>query len=292
MPEKSQDQHADYALPQETKHKYPHININKELDQTAKIFAEKPNSGQLEVTRKPGDNQAYLRLSKEYHGSGLKGDKLLFPKPPKPFHSKAIFTNVPIFQDEKVGHSYHEYSGDGENISQQEGRAVDSGSQQGGEGKVSSHQGGEAVKTNDKEIDDEGLHEVEELLKSAYSEDEKTTAKPDETANTPDKNDDGHKIVETSDGYTVTLAPMTDGDTDDHVVGQRISKVHDGDREEIKEPEYKNSYSPSLVDEIKELGLNEYYIKDGFQTPKHRKVDNGQVRHCYYHISTRYFYQF
>ncbi len=152
LPEKSQDQHADYALPQETKHKYPlastarpvlshenkqvyHVTnkpvnpvtaglsqtdllkklvlkavqrelaklkldgiledalkstkhkAHKELDQTAKIFAEKPNSGQLGVTRKPGDNQAYLGLSKEYHGSDLKGDKLLFSKPPASIQS-------------------------------------------------------------------------------------------------------------------------------------------------------------------------------------------------------------
>ncbi len=144
---------------------------------------------------------------------------------------------------------------------------TDSGSQQGGESKVSNQQGGEPVKTNDEESDDEGLHEVGELLKSAYSEDEKTTAKPDETANTPDKNDDGHKIVETSDGYTVTLAPMTDGDTDDHVVGQRISKVHDGDREEIKEPEYKNSYSPSWWMRSRNWVLMNIILKMVFKLP-------------------------
>ena len=232
-------------------------------DETAKIFTQKPNSGYLGITRKPSDNHAYLGLSKGYHGLDLKGHgqpggKELFSTP-KPFHFNAISTNVPIFQDEKGSHSYNE-------------QASDTDSQQGGVG--SGQQGSEPDKSNELENDAESLREIDDILKSPYTgnEIEKPTARPDQTTN--------HKIVESPNEYTVTLAPMKEGSTENDDEDQRISEVNDEDREEQKEPAYKESYSPALMDEIKELGLHEYYIKDGFQTPrvpKYRKVADGQV---------------
>jgi hypothetical protein len=240
------------------------------LDETAKIFTQKPNPGHLGITRKPSDNHAYLGLSKGYHGLDLKvhgqpGGKELFSTP-KPFHFNAISTNVPIFQDEKGSHSYNE-------------QASGTDSQQGGVG--SGQQGSEPDKSNELENYAESLREIDEILKSPYTgnEIEKTTARPGQTTNTPEENNN-HKIVESPNEYTVTLAPMKEGGTENDDEDQRISEVNDEDREEQKEPAYKESYSPALMDEIKELGLHEYYIKDGFQTPrvpKYRKVPDGQV---------------
>ena len=234
------------------------------LDQTAKIFTESPNPGHLGVPKRPSDKPR-LKVHR------LTENKVSLSTP-KPFHSEAISTNVPIFQDEKDGLSNH-HQGSDDKASSQQGGEVKASYQQGGKGKV-----GELIKNNDHKNDVEDLHEIEEFLKSSFSEDEKTTAKPDQVPNAPEENNNG--IVETSGGYSFTLAPLKEEDTDGHAEGQRINKVNDEDREELKEPEYKTSYSPSLVDEIKELGLHEYYIKDGFQTPrvpKFKTVDNGEV---------------
>ena len=260
----------------------------KGLNQAAKIFTPNQNTGHLGVNKKPSDNHPYLGLSKGHHGLGRLGLKThgqtggkVFFSTPKPFHSEAVSTNVPIFHDEKDGNSYDGQSDDAEGVGHLSGGGKGSSKQwRAREG--TEHKEGESVETNDHQSDVESLQEIEDFLK--YSEDGKTTAKPEQTTakpeqitSTPEENNNGR--VETSNGYTITLDRPTEGDTDGHVVSQRISKVNNGDHEEIKEREYKTSYSPSLVNEIKELGLHEYYIKDGFETPRVPKFDNGQVGH-------------
>ena len=225
-------------------------------------FLSKPIAGNIGVTRKPIDNNVYLRLPKGYRRLGLKvlgktRAKEMFTTP-KPFNSKAFTTNSPVFKEVKDTH-YHEHEND-----------VESTSQPGGEA-GSIHQGGEHIKSQHDKNDDGDLSEIERFLKSPYSELQiaKTTEKPDQTTDTPEEKYDDQEMAKTPNEYTITIAPIR-GDAEDH--------------HRIKEPENKESYSPSLLDEIKELGLDEYYIKDGFQTPrvpKHGKFDAGQVVNFY-----------
>lgn len=236
-------------------------------------FVSRPITGNIGVTRRPVGNKVYLRLPKGYHRVGLKGlgktrAKEFFTTP-KPFHSKATSTNSPLFEDSKDTH-YNEHEDKVESISQPRGEAD------------SIHQGEKPGRNQHQENDDVDLSEIEKFLKSPYPEllTAKTTERPEHTTNTPEEIYNDQEMANTPNEYTITIAPMREGDAEDHVESHRISAVNDEGHLRIKEPENKESYSPSLLDEIKELGLDEYYIKDGFQNlrvPKHEKFDAGQV---------------
>ena len=223
-------------------------------------FVSRPITGNIGVTRRPVGNKVYLRLPKGYHRVGLKAlgktrAKEFFTTP-KPFHSKTISTNSPLFEDSNVIH-YNEHEDKVESISQPRGEAD------------SIHKGGKPEKSQRQDSDDADLSEIEKFLKSLTG---KTTARPDHTTNTPEEIYNDQEMANTPNEYTITIAPMREGDAEDHVESQRISAVNDEGHLRIKEPENKELYSPSLLDEIKELGLDEYYIKDGFQNlrvPKH-----------------------
>ncbi|XP_028400687.1 uncharacterized protein LOC114523845 isoform X2 [Dendronephthya gigantea] len=113
--------------------------------------------------------------------------------------------------------------------------------------------------SDEEENDRETMRELDDYLENDDL--EKTTAKPEYTTNTPEESDVGSQ--------------WKDEDYSSPTGQERIDGVNNGHG---REPEYKESYSPSLLNEIKELGLHEYYIKDGFQTPKHKGIDNAQVR--------------
>ena len=261
---------------------------------TSRTKQKQDKNVHLGVARKPGDKQSYLGSHREdhtddtmvssYHANVeasrkphhgylglLKGYQGLDSKTQghPAIHATAIPTNaVVLIQDERGSHSYHPQSSNIEGLGN---RLLDSNHQE-GEDEVNIRQGGETLKASDQENFAERLRKVDELLKIPHFEDvvDKTTAKPDDqVTNSPDEYDS--KITEPSHEYTITMAPTSEGGTYDHEGNQRISG----------EPENRQSYSPSLVDEIKELGLHEYFIKDGFQSPrvpKQKKVNNAQVR--------------
>ena len=102
-------------------------------------------------------------------------------------------------------------------------------------------------------------------------------------------------VEESPNDYKVSLAPRKDqGDAETEVTdveGNGIDKdssdsgVHHGN---VREPEFKESYSPDLSKEIKELGLHEYYVKDGFKkhASKQHKEEDGELRGLKKHDST------
>lgn len=245
-------------------------------------FLSKPITGNIGVTRKPSDNNVHLRLPKGYHRLGLKvlgktKAKELFTTS-KPFHSKAISTNPPVFEDGKDTH-YNEHGDKAESLIQLGG------------GTDSIHQAGKPIENQHYKNDDADLSEIEKFLKTPYSELQimKTTEKPHHTTDTPEEKYNDQEMVKTPSEYTITIGPFRGGGTEDQVESHGINSVNDEGHLQIKEPENKESYSPSLLDEIKELGLDEYYIKDGFQTPrvsKHGKFDAGQV--VYFLLCTGY----
>ena len=94
-------------------------------------------------------------------------------------------------------------------------------------------------------------------------------------------------VEESPNDYKVSLVPRKDGDAETEVTeveengtdkDSSDSDVHHGN---VREPEFKESYSPDVSKEIKELGLHEYYVKDGFKkhVSKQHKEEDGELRH-------------
>ena len=155
------------------------------------------------------------------------------------------------------------------------------------------------------EYGESSLKEIDDFLKKENSEiggmDGKQGSAIDESEETnSDVFDKNEGSVELPNNYKVLLSPVPgkseqdaeiEGNEGEQVVSEDSGggDIHHG-KVTLREPEIKQVFSPPFADEIKELGLNEYYIKDGFESrdSKHHKVEDGQLPHVLRQVKPRF----
>lgn len=266
------------------------------LAETPKTLTQKPNQGNSGVTKEPSDRRLHLGLRKGYHKLGLNTHSQKLSSKLKPVRSKDLSSQVPIFQNKKGSGFYVVQGGGGDATGLQEGGQHFNGNDDQTD-----------KESNDWNQDGDPDQEIIELIKAENNQnqkDEQRIGDVDDVYNEGKDvmyvvNDDGvhegqkrigeihsgdHEdeqlINAVNDKDREGEKMISEVDSRDYEGGTLVNDVNDDNRKQVREPEFRDSYSPKLVDEIKKLGLNEYYIKDGFETwqhPKRRKIVNGQV---------------